>query len=254
MVIFHLGYIPFRIIDILDILIVAYVFYKIYMFLRGTFASRMFLGLFVIMLAGFLAQTMDMSGVNWLMDNVKTVWVVAFVIVFQPELRRILLYLGQNRLISRFVVPEKIDFIEQVVEASEELSEKNYGALIVFARNSGLRSFVETGIEIQSKVTKELLLSIFNPRSPLHDGAVIIRNDVITAARCVLPLSQNPRLDPTLGTRHRAGLGLSEISDALVVIVSEETGKISVAEEGILNRGLNRAQLRDILMKGMSGK
>lgn len=213
--------------------------------MRGTFASRMFLGLFVILLVGFIARAFEMSGINWLIDNVKTVWVIAFVIVFQPELRRVLLYLGQNPFISRFVVPENIDHIENTINACIELSEKNFGALIIFARKSGLRSIIETGLEIQSRVNKELLLSIFNPRSPLHDGAVIIRNDIIIAAKCILPLSQNTKIDTALGTRHRAGIGISEQSDALVIIVSEETGKISIAEEGVLTRGLTEITLRE---------
>lgn len=251
MTLFNLGYLPVRIIDILDVVIVAFLFYKIYIFMRGTFASRMFLGLFAILLVGFIAQAFEMSGVNWLIDSIKTVWVIAFVIVFQPELRRLLLYLGQNPFISRFVAPENIEYIENTIDACLDLSEKNFGALIVFGRKAGLRSIIETGVEIQSIVSKELLLSIFNPRSPLHDGAVIIRNDIIVAAKCLLPLSQNTKIDPALGTRHRAGIGLSEQSDALVVIVSEETGKISVAEEGVLTRGLNRSTLRERLMSGV---
>lgn len=251
MSIFYLGYLPIRIIDIIDVSLVAFLFYKTYIFMRGTFASRMFLGLFVILLVGFIARAFEMSGINWLIDNVKTVWVIAFVIVFQPELRRVLLYLGQNPFISRFVVPENIDHIENTINACIELSEKNFGALIIFGRKSGLRSIIETGLEIQSRVSKELLLSIFNPRSPLHDGAVIIRNDIIIAAKCILPLSQNTKIDTALGTRHRAGIGISEQSDALVIIVSEETGKISIAEEGVLTRGLTEITLREKLMSGV---
>jgi diadenylate cyclase len=133
-----------------------------------------------------------------------------------------------------------------------ELSQRNFGALLVFARKAGLRSIIETGIDIESRLSRELLISIFNPRAPLHDGAVIIRNDLIIAAKCLLPLSQNSKLDAALGTRHRAALGLSEQSDALVVVISEETGKISVAEAGVLSRGLNEQALRDRLLQAVA--
>ena len=140
MTLFSLGYLPIRLIDVIDVSLVSFLFYKIYMFMRGTFASRMFLGLFIIMFVGFTAQAFQMSGVNWLIDNVKTIWVISFVIVFQPELRRVLLYLGQNPFISRFVMPENIDHIENTIDACMELSEKNFGALIVFARKSSIAS------------------------------------------------------------------------------------------------------------------
>jgi diadenylate cyclase len=253
MVLFYIGYLPIRVIDIFDILLVTYFFYRVYIFIKGTFASRMFIGLFAIVLFGFIAQALEMSGINWLIDNIKTVWVIAFVIVFQPELRRLLLYLGQNRLLNPFVASDEQSYLESVVLASRQLSGKNFGALIVFARNSGLRSVLETGIEIQSKMSSELLLSIFNPRSPLHDGAVIIKNEIIVAAKCLLPLSQNTRIESSLGTRHRAALGLSEQSDAIVLIVSEETGKISIAEDGVLTRGIDTESLKRRLLAALTG-
>jgi diadenylate cyclase len=249
---FDLGYIPVRFIDILDIGVVSFLFFQMYKFLRGTFATRMFVGLFFILLIGFIAQTLQMSGISWLMENVKTVWVIAFVIVFQPELRRLLLYLGQNPFISRLVSSSSVAYIDETVDACMELSQRNFGALLVFARKAGLRSIIETGIDIESRLSRELLISIFNPRAPLHDGAVIIRNDLIIAAKCLLPLSQNSKLDAALGTRHRAALGLSEQSDALVVVISEETGKISVAEAGVLSRGLNEQALRDRLLQAVA--
>lgn len=155
-----------------------------------------------------------------------------------------LLNLGQNPIVQRLVKVEAPMFIEEVVGAMLELAQKNFGALIVLPRETGVRSVVETGTEVNARVSKPLLLSIFNPRSPLHDGAVVIQSDQILAAKCQLPLTQSPRLDPSLGMRHRAALGLSEQTDTMILVVSEETGTISIAENGVLTRGLNEESLR----------
>jgi diadenylate cyclase len=174
------------------------------------------------------------------------------VIIFQPEFRRLLLYLGQNPILRRFVQISTTKFINEVIGAVSDLSRKNFGALIVLVRDTGLRSVIETGIPLQAQVSKALILSIFNPRSPLHDGAIVIQNDVIIASKCQLPLTENPKLDPSLGMRHRAALGLTEQSDAIVIVVSEETGMISLAEHGALTRGLTEEGLRERLMEAFS--
>ncbi len=242
--IFKIGFLPVTFIDVLDVLIVTAIIFKLYQFLKGGVAIRMFVGLLLILLFSVLGELMNMSALTWIMSSLKTVWVLAFVIIFQPELRRLLIYLGQNRVIRTIVRVGDLEFIDQIIKTALDLSKKNYGALIVLTRDMGLKNIIETGIAVQARLSEQLLSSIFNPRSPLHDGAVVVQNDIILAAKCLLPLSQNPDIDPALGTRHRAALGLSEQSDALVLVVSEETGMISYAEDGKLVRGLTESLLR----------
>ncbi len=241
---FKIGFLPITLIDIVDVLIVTAIVFKLYQFLKGGVAIRMFLGLVLILVLSFIGELLKMSALSWIMSSLKTVWVLAFVIIFQPELRRILVYLGQNRLIRRIVRVGELQFIDQIVSTTQELSKKNYGALIVILRDMSLKSIMETGVSIQAKLSEQLLTSIFNPRSPLHDGAVLIQNEIIAAAKCLLPLSTNPEIDQSLGTRHRAAIGLSEQSDAFVIVVSEETGMVSYAENGKLMRGLTENLLR----------
>lgn len=240
---FKIGFFTLSLADVLDLALISVLFYKIYEFIRGSIAARMMMGLLLILLFSVIAEFINLSAVSWIFSNLKTVWVIAFVIIFQPEFRRLLLNLGQNPIIQKIVRVESPRFIEEVVGAMVELSKKNFGALIVLQRDTGIKSIVETGQIINAQVSKPLLLSIFNPRSPLHDGAVVIRGDAILAAKCQLPLTQNPKLDPSLGMRHRAALGLSEQTDTLVLVVSEETGTMSLAENGILTRGLTEESL-----------
>ncbi|NOX89530.1 MAG: TIGR00159 family protein [Calditrichaeota bacterium] len=241
---FKIGFIPVTIIDIIDIAIVTTIFYQLYKFLKGSVAIRMFTGLLVIIVISIIGELLSMSALTWIMSSLKTVWVLAFVILFQPELRRLLVFVGQSRLIRKIVKVGDLQFIDEIVNAVMELSKKNFGALIIIERDMNLKSIVDTGINLQAKVSKQLISSVFNPRSPLHDGGLIIQNDILIAAKTVLPLSQNPSLDPALGMRHRAALGLSEQTDALVIVVSEETGMISYAENGKLVRGLTESMLR----------
>lgn len=240
-----LGFLPITIIDVLDILLVSFLFYQLYEFLKGSIASRMLLGLVVILLISLIGEVLNMSALSWIMSNLKTVWVIAFVIIFQPELRRLLIYLGQSRLVRAFVRVDEPEFIEDVVGATIEMSDKNFGAIIVMLRDTGVKRVLETGVQLQAQVSKPLINAVFNPRSPLHDGAMVIRGEIALAAKCILPLSQSPDIDPALGTRHRAALGISEQTDALVVVVSEETGMISVMEEGKMIRGLTEEMLRN---------
>lgn len=240
---FNIGFLKVTLIDVLDIALVSYIFYKVYEFIRGSMAARMLVGLLLILLMSVVADSLDMSGSSWIFSNLKTVWVIAFVIIFQPEFRRLLLYIGQNPVLQKIVRVETPRFIEEVVNSVMDLSQKNFGALIVLLRDTGIKSIIETGIPIQAQISKPLLMSIFNPRSPLHDGAVVIQGSLILAAKCQLPLTQNPKLDPTLGMRHRAALGLTEQTDAIVLVVSEETGMISLAEGGVLTRGLSEESL-----------
>lgn len=235
--------------DILDILIVFWIFLKLYQFFRGSRAEQMLIGLVVILLLSFLARMLNLQMLSWLMGHMQTVWVVAFVIIFQPELRRILIYIGQSRFLRRFFSESKSKTIEAVVDTSQELVRRKWGGLFVLAREIRLKSVKEQATTINAEVSSSLLVSIFNPGSPLHDGAVIIQNDIIEAAGCILPLSDNPNIDPLLGTRHRAALGITEESDAVVVVVSEETQKIAVAYQGMFYQSVDEDTLKGLLNK-----
>jgi diadenylate cyclase len=246
---FRIGFLTFGLIDLLDILLVSYIFYKLYLITRRTRAVQMFLGLVLIFAVSFATQTLNMQEMSWIFKNLSTVWLVAFIILFQPELRRVLTIMGQNRVVRLFTKGQTSRMVEEIVKATVELAQRNHGGLIVIARDTGLKTIVETGIRMQSIVSSQLLVSIFNPKSPLHDGAVVIQNDILEAAKCILPLS---RTDHPLGTRHRAALGISEESDALVVVVSEESGAISVVENGDMVRGLDREGLIENLSRGLN--
>jgi diadenylate cyclase len=245
---FKIGFLPVSLIDILDISILSFILYRLYFFIRGTRAAQMFIGLVLISIASLFVQLFNMSGMNWIFTNMKTVWVVAFVILFQPEIRRILIYIGQAPLIRRIVKPTiTLRLVEEILKAARELSRRGYGGLFVLVKNVPIKSILEKGTPIQAEVTSPLIVSIFNPRSPLHDGAIVIQNELIAAAQCILPLSQNPDLPPHLGTRHRAALGLSEETDAAIIIISEETGSISLAVSGELKTNLEHQELRSVL-------
>ena len=243
-VLFQLGFIEVKFFDVIDILFISLLLYKLYFFVRGSRAAQMFVGLILIFIISLLTRLFDMRGMTWMFDNLKTVWLIAFVIVFQPELRRMLIYVGQSRIIRYFVKVSSGRTFEEVIKAALELSRRRWGGLIVLTRDTGIKAIAETGISIQSEVSMPLILSLFNIKSPLHDGAIIIQNDVIEAAKCILPLSHDTKIDPNLGTRHRAALGLSEESDALVLVVSEETGRISLARDGRFYFNLDEKSLR----------
>ncbi|RKY57052.1 MAG: TIGR00159 family protein [Candidatus Neomarinimicrobiota bacterium] len=249
MTLFSIKFITVTIRDILDIIIVYYIFLKLYRFFKGSRAAQMFIGLAVILLLSFIANTMHLQSLSWIMGNLKTVWVIAFVIIFQPELRRILIFIGQNRLLRRLFREPKSKTIDAVIESSQELIRRKWGGLFVLAREMSLKSIKEHATAIKAEVSSSLLISIFNPGSPLHDGAVIIQNEIIEAAGCILPLSENPDLDPLLGTRHRAALGISEESDAVTIVVSEETQRIAVAYQGLFYRSVDEDTLRGLLNK-----
>jgi diadenylate cyclase len=237
------------VIDVIDIAIVSFLFYRLFSLMRGTRAVHMFFGLIVLFLLSVIAQWMNLIAVNWLISSLRTAWVIAFVIIFQPELRRALSMLGQNRFWSRFVRVRANRVIPEVVKSVQELSEKKVGALIVLEKDTGLKSYIETGTMIDARVTAELIETIFTRPSPLHDGAVIIQNDRVLAAGCTLPLSQDQRLAQSMGMRHRAGLGLSEETDAMVIVVSEESGSIAFAEDGKLYRKVDLATLKNELFR-----
>ncbi|MGH7321749.1 MAG: diadenylate cyclase CdaA [Candidatus Rokuibacteriota bacterium] len=232
--------------NLLDVGIVAYVLYRVFVMFRGTLAVQMLAGLGLLMAARFIARQAELLSVSFILDNFWAFWVLALIVLFQPELRRTLAQAGRSRLLQRVFgegLAERHHVVEEVVRAVESLSAKRLGALIVFERQSGLRNYAELGVPIDASVSAELLGSLFLPASPLHDGAVLIQGGRVSAAGCFLPLSRNLELSRTLGTRHRAALGLSEETDAAVVVVSEETGVTSLAVEGHIESGLDATSL-----------
>ena len=230
--------------DVVDVLIVAFLFYRLYLIIRGTRATEMFVGLVILFAFSLIAQNLGLLLLSKIIEGLQTVWLIAFIIIFQPELRGALSYIGKQRWFRFFVKPQEPAVIEELVRSVNRLSRAGLGAIIVIERSTGLKNHIETGTSIGAKVSAELLETIFTPPTPLHDGAVVIRNDQIIAAACILPLSRNEHLAYTLGTRHRAALGLTEESDAFVIVVSEEIRQISVAEEGRLRRRLTLDALR----------
>ncbi|MBT7423087.1 MAG: TIGR00159 family protein [Candidatus Marinimicrobia bacterium] len=232
MFLFQIGFLTVTLIDLIDLLLVSWLFFKVYIYFKGTRAGQMLAGLIFLMLSSFLFNAFGLSASSWLVNQFQTVWVVAFVILFQPELRRLLIYVGQTRFFQRIFRVGTSRTILSIVEASIQLQERHWGGLIVIQRETGLRSYKEQGTQLKAEVTAPLLVSIFNPTSPLHDGAVIIQNDIIDAAACILPLTESKMIDPEMGTRHRAALGISEETDAIIVLISEEKARISVVEDG----------------------
>ncbi|GJQ63788.1 MAG: TIGR00159 family protein [Melioribacteraceae bacterium] len=242
---FKIGFLSFSFLDLVDIVLVSYLIYKLFTVIRGTIASQIFIGLIIVLLLSFLAQASNLKALGWLLKLVSDIWVIAFIILFQPEIRRLLLMLGRNPLLGMFMQKEEQNVIDIICDAAFEMARFQHGALIVISKSSSIKSVIETGEIISAKANKNLLRSIFYPRSPLHDGAVVIKGDTIEAARCTLPLSQINAVDGiALGMRHKAGLGISEQADVISVIVSEETGSISLTENGELIRGLSKESLR----------
>jgi diadenylate cyclase len=252
---FKIGFLTVTFVDLIDILLVSFILYKLYTILRGTIAAQIFIGLMIVLILSFVSQAVNFRALSWLLKLLTDIWVIAFLILFQPEIRRLMVIVARNPIFKIFVRTEAPEAAAIIAEAAFELSQKQHGALIVVIRTSGIRGFAETGEVINARLTKDLLTSIFYPRSPLHDGAVIVKNNVIEAARCTLPLSATTTVDnETLGMRHRAGIGISEQADVISVIVSEETGGISVAENGILTRGLSKEALRKKLVGAVQQK
>lgn len=247
------GIIPIRFVDLAEIAIVAYLLYKLYVWMRGTLAISLFLGLMAIYLVQVVVSAFEMKIFQALFGSLSEIFVLAVIIVFQPEIRRVLLLVGQNPLLRRFITSHgQEEMITETVEAVSMMSQRRIGALIVFERSTGLRNYIETGELLQAKVSRGLLITIFFAQNPLHDGAVIIRSRRIEAARCILPVSTSMRLSPLLGLRHRAAVGLGEQTDAFVVVVSEETGHISVSENGELISNLTVDELRAHLTEALS--
>ncbi|HQO08588.1 MAG TPA: diadenylate cyclase CdaA [Clostridiales bacterium] len=248
MELFRIGFISFTIVDLADILIFTFVFYKLYSVVKDSRATTMFLGMLSVVVIGIFAEFLNLTIMSWIINSLRTIFWLGFFILFQPELRRILTHIGQNRVLNRLLQIKTQTIFDEVSKAAFMLSEKRIGGLIVLSKNVGIKSVIESGIQIKSDVSPELLATIFNPASPLHDGAVVVSNDQIVAAKCILPASTKD-IGPQFGTRHRAAVGLSEESDAIIVIVSEETGEVRIAYDGDLLRIDNADDLKKRMEK-----
>ncbi|BFL76845.1 TIGR00159 family protein [Finegoldia sp. BIOML-A3] len=242
-----------RFLDIIDIAIVAVCIYKLYMMIKETRAEQLVKGLVIIFIFVKISDSLKLYTVNWVLENMMTALAIMIIVVFQPELRKILETIGRSNILTKSFADirgEKVDkCVEEIVHAVFSLSRQKIGALIIFERSTGLGDVVETGTVLNSAISSELLINIFIPNTPLHDGAVVIKNDTIKAAACFLPLSTEQSISKELGTRHRAAIGMSEKSDCLALIVSEETGGISIAEHGKINRYVDEPTLTKILTK-----
>jgi diadenylate cyclase len=236
-------------IDLLDILIVAFLLYRLLVFLKDTRAIQMFVGLGLLLLFSFVASSLGMIVVGRIISTLQTVWVVAFLILFQPELRSMLTNLGLRRPFRIFRNDDEIPNEQEILSAVERLSKRGLGALIVLEREVRLGRWIKTGTVLNAEITARTLETIFTVPGPLHDGAVIIGNGKIIAAACILPITDREELGYVLGMRHRAAIGLSEVSDAVVVVVSEETRAISLAYLGTIKRGLTIEDLTAELNK-----
>jgi len=245
---FRIGFLSFTLIDLFDIAIVAILIFWLYRALKDTIAVQILFGLVILIGLSFFTASINLRSINWILHTIQDIWLLAFVILFQPELRKLMLLITRTRIFKLFVKPRITETLDEIVSAVKELSEKHIGALIVFPRSQNARMGIDSGISIQANLSHELLVSIFVNKSPLHDGAVVIENQTIVAARCILPLSNDTLKNGRhLGTRHRAALGLTEQVDAVVLVVSEETGWISIADSGELILNIDPNELQNVL-------
>jgi diadenylate cyclase len=222
----------------LEILILSTILYYIYLYLRGTHGARILIGLALVFLTlTFISQVLDLAVLGWLLRSFSVFMAIALVVLFQPELRRALNELGSHRFFTTAL--QRREAIEEITDTVFDLSSKGFGALIALERDLSLKSVAESGVDIDAEFSTELLLTIFHPKTVLHDGGVILSGDRIVAAGCIFPLTQRDDLDRTIGLRHRAGLGLSEESDTIALVVSEENGQVSICHSGAIERNLN---------------
>ncbi len=237
---------------VIDIAIIAFVFYKLLGLIRETRAEQLVKGFLIILIIAKLSEWGKLYAVNFILQSTFTIGLIALVILFQPELRKALEHLGRSQwLISstkKGDAEEQMRAVNEIVDAASVMSRKKIGALIVIERMIGINDIIETGTKTDSEISADLLMNIFFPKAPLHDGAVIIKNNRIMAAGCLLPLSSNKYISKELGTRHRAAMGMTETSDAMIVVVSEETGAISLAVEGKLQRFLDPTTLKELML------
>jgi diadenylate cyclase len=247
--------------NIVDVLLVWFVFYKLITIIKGTKAVQLLKGIFVLIIARILTEFFGLNTLLWMMDQVLMFGFLAIIIIFQPELRRALEQVGRGRLFARTMMQEEEErdrLIEAFVKSVSYMAKRRIGALISIEKETGLSEYIETGTGMDSMITSELLINIFIPNTPLHDGAVIVQRNRIAAAGCYLPLSESPFISKELGTRHRAALGISEVTDAVTIIVSEETGAVSLTADGDIDRNLDmeefEARLRRVWFGSLPSK
>lgn len=233
--------------DVVDIVLMSVILYRLLLIIKGTRAAHMLIGLGVLIFASLLSSYFELYTIDWLIQSFWAYLVLAIIIIFQPEIRRALAQMGATQLFQTFTSAEELKSLEEIVRATVSLANRKIGALIAIERDTSLKDFIEMGTQLDAKVSKEILLSIFHPTSPIHDGAAVIRGNRIVAAGCFLPITTSPELSKSMGTRHRAGLGLTEETDAVVIIVSEETGLISMVIFGKIETHMNMGTLRDTL-------
>ncbi len=243
--------VAFSWVDVLDILVVSFLIYWVLRLIRGTRAVYMLVGLTVIVAVYWLSSLGGLYTLNWILSHFLGSLLLIVVVVFQNDIRRLLTRAGRTPVFSVMTSPQDWKVVEELVKASISLANKKIGALMVLERNANVLDYVETGINLDALISRELIWSIFHPSSPIHDGAVIVQKGRIVAAGAFLPLAMSSHVDAELGTRHRAAIGLTEETDALVIVVSEEKGWISVAREGRLTRGLDGPGLRRFLVEEM---
>ena len=234
------------ILDILDIALMSLILYRLLLIIKGTRAAQMLIGLGILLLASVASRYLELYTIDWLVQSFWAQIVIAIIVLFQPEIRKALAHMGEAQFLT-FTKAEELKSLEEIVRAAIALANRKIGALIVIERDTSLKDFIEVGTPLDAKVSKELLMSIFHPTSPIHDGAVIIKGNRIAAAGCFLPITLSSELSKSLGTRHRAGIGLTEETDAIAIIVSEETGFISMAQDGRLDTRLDMGTLRDMM-------
>ena len=233
--------------DLLDILLVAFIIYRILILIKGTRAVQMLVGLAVLLIVFIASQIGGLYTLNWILNNFLSSIILVIVVLFQHDIRRALIHVGRNPFFADLSIREETRVIDELCKGCVALSQKHLGALIVIERETGINDFLEVGVEIDAKPSSDLIHSIFHNASPIHDGAVIIQRGRITRAGCFLPLTQNPDISPRFGTRHRAAIGLTELVDAVVIVVSEETGRVSVVIGGKITRDLEVTTLKKVL-------
>jgi uncharacterized protein (TIGR00159 family) len=238
-------------VQVLDILIVALIIYQLLQFIRGTHAVQIAVGTILLVVFYWVSQLMNLETVNWLLRTFLPYVVFGLIVIFQAEIRKGLAHLGKTPLLGAFSKERPEETVDEIVLAATTLASQRIGAIVVMEREMGLRSYIETGIGLDALLTYDLLISIFNPRTPLHDGAVIVQGNRIAAAACFLPLTVNPALSRTLGSRHRAAIGITEDTDAVAVVVSEETGVISLVSGGRIRREYDGPTLKDALLEAL---
>lgn len=247
----------FSIFSVIDILVVYFIFYKGYSLIKETRAEQLLKGIVLIFLLIPISDLFNLTMLNWILENTLTISVISLIIIFQPEIRKALEHIGRTSFVDKIIYEDEetmIDVVNEIVDAVEVLAKDRVGALIVIEQMTGLGDVINTGTRINGDVSSALLQNIFVVNTPLHDGATIIRNDKIVAAGCFLPLTNDDRLNKQLGTRHRAGIGVTEVTDCITIIVSEETGVISMALNGRLLRNYDKEKLRNVLLKIMRNR